>query len=288
MIYGSQLQAARDAAATQTALLTALQEQISIVREDFAAIAEAGSKDQEALLKARADLEVFKTESDAIIAAQTKALEGATERSRTLESDVEKFAELSATVEQLKKEKEEAETRLSEVEIEILENRESLEMAGEEQEKALARLKAFEWERVAAEEASAAAAEASRLKEEEHAAVLESLKELGGQVATARENYEALQAHSQAKEVEHAQTLAEVQRLHEESIKVAAEEMQRIKADLEVFIPWHLLYVSYFITESRSQIYRAIGRGQSRACKPFGTGVPKSKGMSYSMSRAPV
>lgn len=259
----SQLLAAQAASATQMNLVGTLQQQIKAVEAQVAsakefmaetqsshkkALAEAGNMEREALLKAKSDLEAIKAESDASIAAQRKAHAEAADRIKALEAEVENSLLLSAEVEQLKKEKEEVETKLSEMEIEVLEYRESVEKAADEQEKALARLRTIEQELAAAKQTNASAAEALRLKEQEYGVVLENLRVLESELVVARETHETLQADMKATEEAHAQMLAEIQRQHEGSSTAAAVEIQRIKADLEVYPLLHYAFrVSYLL-----------------------------------------
>ena len=79
------------------------------------------------------------------------------------------------------------------MEIKVLEHRDSVKKAVDEQEKTFAHLKALDQVLAAANEACFAAAKASRLKEEKYATILENLKELETQLATAENIYGALQ-----------------------------------------------------------------------------------------------
>ena len=245
-----QLKTAEDSVSKQAELVTVLQQQIRAVEAELAsakeaivtsnfsyekAAAEAASVGREALLKAQADLKEIKAESDALAATQSKAQAEAVERIKALEGMVGEASGLSAEIQRLKQEKDDAASKLSEVEVEVLELRETTEKATDEREKVLARLKTLEQDLAAAGEASAAADEAAKAKDEAHNSVLENLKALESQLATALESHNQAHADLLAKEEEHTEKVAEIERFHAESSKAAAEHLQRVTADLEVF-----------------------------------------------------
>ncbi|KAI0304985.1 hypothetical protein BC826DRAFT_27035 [Russula brevipes] len=137
-----ELEAARTASAKQDAIIETLQEQVKALQtevdesrralealradqannnSDLIATAEM---DRQALLKARADLEAIKTETSALKVAQAEALDAATAKINTLQDQASRAEALAAEIDSLHAGKEETSTKLSELEIEILELKE--------------------------------------------------------------------------------------------------------------------------------------------------------------------
>lgn len=154
--------------------------------------------EHETLLKAKADFEVIKGELDALNAAHAAALKEATEKIKELEEAASRATVLEEQVAALKAEKEETANKLSELEVEILELKETAEKAEDEQAQALART-----------------------------------KELEEQIARAVAASEQTLIEAKKKDEGHELTLKEVHHRHEEALKAASDEQEKLAAKLK-------------------------------------------------------
>lgn len=158
----------------------------------------AAAVEHEALLKAQTDLEAIRSETAALGEAHTAALGEATSRIKELEATAARANELDAQLTELKAEKEENANRLSELEVEILELKEAAESAQDKENQASALMKILE-ERLAA---AAAASEQ---------ALIEAKK----------------------RDEEHESTLSELHRRHDDAVKAAGEEQEKLLVKLK-------------------------------------------------------
>ena len=164
-----------------TAQLEALQAEVQQAKDNLAALrassddastsaSAAAAVEHAALLKAQADYEAIKAESDALKAAQSEALAAAEAKIKELEEKASSAdvlaSELASQVDQLKLENEEKANKVSELEVEILELKEEQENSGDEHSKTLARLKSLEEELTASAAAVQKALEDAQAKAE--------------------------------------------------------------------------------------------------------------------------
>jgi chromosome segregation ATPase len=220
--------------------------------------AAAAAIEHEALMKAKADLEAIAAETTALKSAQAEVLAGASEKAKELQGKIEEVEGLRTELAVLKSEKEQNANKISELEIEILELKESQETAEDERGASLARLKSLEEELCKATSATQQAIDDAKSKEGEHTRGLadvqkaheDALKAAAKEQANVVADLEALRteltalqaAHEQAKAdaraagEEHTRTLSEVETTHLGKQTEMSAETERIKAELEVTI----------------------------------------------------
>ncbi len=215
-------------------------------------IAAAAEIDRQALAKAKEDLEASKAEK----AAQDEALNSATAKISTLELQASRAEALAAEVASLRAEKEETSSKLSELEVEILESKEAQELAEGELGNSKAQIDALRAEvakaaddadktiQAAAAKESAAAehleevqkqhADALTLAVEESKKLTEQLHVLQAETDELRNNIEAANATAVSAAEEHARKLEEVEKVHHAQREELTAEIGRISTELEV------------------------------------------------------
>lgn len=249
----SELRSANDAANLE---LSAFKEQATIQGEAAAAAA----IEHEALLKARADLEAIRVQTEALTAEQQAAVEQFQLQIKELEAKVSSAEasvdQLRSEISALESERDELKNRISELEVEVLEIREANEVDADDHAKALTKLKEAHAKELADIEArltndlkqAALAHEEAKKKWEdaataaglEHTASLESaLKSTQESAAEASRQALAALEESHAKviqdlQAQSAQELADAKEAHERNTALVADEMSRLQSELSV------------------------------------------------------
>jgi chromosome segregation ATPase len=234
----------------ETAVLSS-KEQLEMLRvaKDSEALI-AASVEREALLKAHSD------EIEALKDAHAEALQAAQEKIKDVGDKVAAVDNLNATLTRLKEEKEETVAKLSELEVEILELKESQELAEDQHAQSLARMKAVEEELQNTASAKQQAIDEAKAKEADHATLLDDIKKdhyealeaasaertkvvvaleaLGEELATSVAAQEQARIDAQAALEEHARKLEEMEQVHKSQQTELSDEIERITAELEV------------------------------------------------------
>ncbi|KAG6862427.1 hypothetical protein C0995_011867 [Termitomyces sp. Mi166 len=205
--------------------------------------AEKAVLDHEAFLKTSAELAAAVAVTDALKEAHAAVVHELEVKVKVLEAKSASVDELNAQVEKLKAEKEENSGKLSELEIEILELKESQETSDEEREKLLAQVKTLEAEVAKVTAATEQAYETAKAKEVEAAVEAAKLKETHDALLKAEiekqdalnASVEALKAELAAAQTAHQQTKADVLLLTEEhNRKLAEVEAESTKRQLHL------------------------------------------------------
>ena len=229
---------------------------------DLASAAEATSVEHESLLQAQADLKAITEEAGRLKAAHKQALEGSTTQVKVLEEQAAENEELKSQVASLKSEKEDNANKLSELEIEILELKETQEGLEDTRDSLERRITTLEDDLAKSAVASALAAEATSSKEKEYLAQLKeqverheeelatrskrhdemiaSLKSLEEQHADTSKAFEQAEQDKISIEQVHASKLSELQQAHAAQRDAQSAEFAKVKAELEVC----LIYIS--------------------------------------------
>jgi chromosome segregation ATPase len=265
-------EAAKTIGAEQDALIEALRGQIKTLQHEFdkaqenlealraarandSSIAAAAEIDRQALAKAKEDLETVEAEKATLKVAHDEALNSATEKISALELEASRAEALAAEVASLGSKKEETSTKLTELEVEIMESKEALELAEGELEKSKTQIEALRAEiaKLADEADSAtqgatakekAAAEHLEEVQKQHADVLalavedstkltEQLRVLQAETDELRNNLEAANEMTASAVEEHARKLEEVEKVHQAQRGELIAEKERISAELE-------------------------------------------------------
>lgn len=215
--------------------------------------AAAAAIEHEALIKAKEDLVAIKAETDALRAAHSQALEDATSKIQALESKTANLAALESELVTLKEEKEESAHRISELEVEVLEARESVEKAEDDQARALARAKSLQEE---LSKTIAASEEELKTKETEHANQLEAitlqhghdlntlkaeqesllmkLSTLEADLADAQSSLEKARSEHLTSVDEHAMHVQSLEKSSQDALAKLNVELQGVSKELEV------------------------------------------------------
>lgn len=218
--------------------------------------AEAASVEREALLKAQADFKAISEEVEAMKLSHTTALKDSMSQIAELREKSSVTATLEAQIASLKAEKEETANKLSELEIEILELKETQEGLEDARDTLQKRIATLEDDLAAAAVTSGLAAEAASSKEAEHAQMVEALigehkKELEldsvrfAQLtatfeALQKEHSEALVLYEQSKrnlvdsEGRHASELTALKDAQVAQQAAQAAELEKVLKELEV------------------------------------------------------
>ncbi|KAK7064336.1 laminin-like protein epi-1 [Favolaschia claudopus] len=261
-----QLAAARTATATQKDLIENLQAQIQTLEAEVSAskaslevlqashsgadsdAAAAAVVEHEALLKAQADFTTIEGEIVALKAAQTQALNEVQAQLEAAESKAALVENLETQLKDLRAEKEDAVAKLSEMEIEVLELKESQESAEDERAKTAAKISALEKELSDAVAATQQAIDSALAKEAEHVSQaegakasyeseLKSISDLHAEVTSQLEALKAEMASAaathQAAVEEQGRTLAEAENGFSTKQTELSDEIRRITAELE-------------------------------------------------------
>ena len=291
-----QLKEARNTAEAQVTLINALKDRIqelevalsssqdkakaleNLHAADAASAAEAASVGHESLLQAQADLKAISEEAERLKAAHEQALEGSTTQVKALEEKAAENDELKSQVASLKSEKEEHANKLSELEIEILELKETQEGLEDTRDTLQRRITTLEVDLAKAAVASALAAEAVSVKEKEYLAQLKeqverheeelatrskrhdeiaaSLKSLEEQHANTLKAFEQAEQDKISIEQAHASKLSELEQAHAAQRDAQSADFAKVKADLEVCLIYYFpkfLITTLFI-ESRDYL----------------------------------
>jgi conserved oligomeric Golgi complex subunit 6 len=263
----------RTTAAERNAIIDALREQIKALETqvdesrktlealhadhaDDSNIIAAAESDRQALVEARADLETMKTETNALKAAQAKALDAAGAKISALELQASSAEGLATEIATLRAEKEGTSNKLSELEVEILELKEAHDLAVEErgnsetqinslrEEVATATEAAKKAVQEAAEKQSAAAEHLEDVKREHKLAlarVMEEGKKLAEQLHASQAEVDGLRNDLEAMNVaaasvakEHVRQLEEAEQAHRARHDELTAKIERISAELAV------------------------------------------------------
>ena len=245
---------------------------------DAASAAKAAAVEHECVLQARADLKAVSEEAERLKAAHNQALEGSTTQVKALEEKAAENNELKSQVASLKSEKEDNANKLSELEIEILELKETQEGLEDTRDSLQRRITALEDDLAKAAVASALAVEAASSKEKEYLAQLKeqverheeelatrskrydetvaSLKSLEEQHAETSKGFEQAEQDKILIEQAHASKLGELQQAHAAQRDAQSVEFAKVNADLEVcliyYFPKFLFTISFI--ESRNYL----------------------------------
>lgn len=238
----------------------------------------AAAIEHDALLKARADLELISTETAALGETHKFALEEAKSRIAELEAVAARADELDKQLAELKAEKEENANRLSELEVEILELKEIAESAQDSESQAAARMKALEEQIASAVAASEQALIEAKKKDEEHERALADLRrqhdealkaaeaerselssklaELEDSLASATAQHQKALEDAEAAAASHVDNIAEIEKIHAGKVQELQEEMERVRKELAVriFRQCSLLYFTHYILGSSSAV----------------------------------
>ena len=300
IIHSFQLNASKAAVTGQTELIQNLQTQINklemeaiTTKENLDTLrashtlasseaAAAAQVDRDALVQAKANLEAVVAEAEALKATHNMALKDATTKLNEYQSKAADVETLGKELAILKAEKEEAANKLSELEIEILELKESQDKAEDEHGQSLARVKALEDELVKAVAATQQAIDNAIAKDSEHLqhaadvkkAHDEKLKVISDEQAKLEAHIEALKAELAASQAaykqakvdvqtvaeDHSRQLSEAERLHLDKQDELMGKIQKISAELEVRWPilfqMNILNSVYMCVGSRSSVQR--------------------------------
>lgn len=273
------------------AQIEGLETQLVGVNENFEAVkashtsasseaAAAASIEHEALLKAQADFVAIKEETEKLEAVHAKEMEELSTKLKDLESISSGAETLQAQLKELRSAKEESANKVSELEIEILELKESQETIEDERTGLLEQIEALRVELSTATAATQKALDDAQSKEleyqsqadgttllhqealkaasEEQAKVASRLEALQTELAGAVAAHEQSKADAQTAVEEHIRKLEETEQGHLAKQGELSDEIKRITAELEVF--FHLSSVAQrtheTCTGSRSAIQR--------------------------------
>jgi conserved oligomeric Golgi complex subunit 6 len=238
---------------------------------DAASAAEAASVEHESLLQAQADLKAISDEVERLKAAHKLELEGSTTRFKALKEKAAENDELKSQVASLKSEKEDNANKLSELEIEILELKETQEGLEDTRDTLQRRIITLEDDLAKAAVSSALAAEAASGKEKEYIAQIKeqverhkeelatrskrhdemvvSLKSLEERHADTSKAFEQAEQDKFSIEQAHASKLSELQQAHAAQRDAQSVEFTKVKAELEVcliyYFPKFLFTISF-------------------------------------------
>jgi predicted nucleic acid-binding Zn-ribbon protein len=218
--------------------------------------AEAASVERDALLKAQADFKALSEEAEALKVSHTMALEDSMSKIAELRETSSVTATLEAQIASLKAEKEESANKLSELEIEILELKETQEGLEDARDTLQKRIATLEDDLATGAVTSGLAAEVASNKEVEHTQMVEALigqhkKELESDAvrfaqltatfeALQKEHSEALVLYEQCKqnvvdsEGRHASELMALEDAQVAQQAAQAAELEKVLKELEV------------------------------------------------------
>ena len=219
-------------------------------------IAAAAEIDRQALAKAKEDLETIEAEKAMLKAAHDEALNSVAEKTSALELQASRVKALDVEVGSLQAKQEETSTKLTELEVEIMEAKDALELAEGELGESKAQIEVLRAEvakladaaEIAVQGATAgekAAAEHLEEVQKQHTDALalavedskklaEQLRVLQAETDGLRNNLEAANAMTASAVEEHARKLEEVEKIHQAQREELTTEKERIAAELEV------------------------------------------------------
>jgi chromosome segregation ATPase len=234
-------------------------ESLSADHANGADVMATAERDRQALVEARAELEIMEAEATALKAAQAEALDAATAKISALELQASRAEALATEIADLRIGKEGTSNKLSELEVEILELKEARDLAEEEQANSKTRIDTLR-EAVAkatadvektveeaAAQQSAATEHLEEVKKQHEAAlalVVEESKKLTDQLHASqaeidglRNSLEASDAAAASAAEEHAGWLAEAEQAHKARQDELTAEIKRISDELAVRSP---------------------------------------------------
>lgn len=224
--------------------------------QSSAEAAAAAQMEREAFLRAKADVETVTAELNSLRAAHDRALQEATVRSSESQQRVTEAIALTTQIGELKAEREESAAKISELEIEILELKESQENAEDQHKRALDRLQKLEAELTAAvaatqqvlrdaeardAESTQKAADVALLHADEVQIIRSDLTKavseaeaLKTELAAAHLAHNETKAAAHASAEEHEQEMEEAEQSYLSKHIELSEEIKRLTAELEV------------------------------------------------------
>jgi conserved oligomeric Golgi complex subunit 6 len=220
------------------------------------AAADSAAVEHEALLKTKATLDAIQAESEALKAAHDQAQAEMSQKLQALESQAALADSLEAQLTLLRKEKEDSANKLSELEVEILELKESQEAAEDERNKLLGKIQSLESELSSAitamqqvtddaagkEEVHANASEALKAKHAEDlkvaknalAEVVARLEAIQTELSAAHAAHAQMEAAAEAAAAEHTRNIEELEQTHLGVQNELSNHIHKLTADLEV------------------------------------------------------
>ena len=234
--------------------LEALRASSQLASSDAAA---AAAVEREALLKARADLEAITAEVAALKPAHTAVLDELHQKLSSAEEKAKEVERLEVELIGLKREKEDAANRISELEVEVLEAKDAIEEAEDAKTRAESKTKGLEDELAKAKVGSTGAleeqeksflAQLDEAKKGHEARVAELQQEqdksrsqlvtLEGELANARAGLEKAVQEQRLVAEEHAVNLQSLEQSNQQALDTLNAELQRIRNELEVSGTW--------------------------------------------------
>lgn len=216
----------------------------------------AALADHEALVKARAEIKALEENGELLKAEHAKALQEAESQLKVLQEKAALADELNAQVVRLKEEKEENAGKLSELEIEILELKESQEAIEDGRERSLANVKSLEEQLLKAASTAQQADEAFKAREANRAAQFEqtesvhrealqaaseeqdkltsALEAIRTELAKSQATRDEAEANTREAAEQHALKLEQAEQGYLEKQSELMEQIKRITAELEV------------------------------------------------------
>ncbi|RDB28486.1 hypothetical protein Hypma_015670 [Hypsizygus marmoreus] len=264
------LEAAKASSVTQAGFVESLRTQIQTLEAEVLSSKEAldsfrasasseavtvASTEHEALLKAQAEYQAIAAGAEALKVTHAAALQELEAKVRDLEAKAALVEELNAQVSALKAEKEENSSKLSELEIEILELKESQETIEDERDRSSAHAKALEEDLFKASAATQQALDEVKAKEkdfaaqveqiqsdhaaaieaasEEQARVVASLEALKAELASALAAHEQTKADALAAVEDYTRKLEEAEQAYLSKQSELSNEIKRIALELQ-------------------------------------------------------
>jgi chromosome segregation ATPase len=234
-------------------------EKLEVIQAESAsadASAASAAVEHEALLEARAALDAIQAEAEALKAAQAQAQAEISQKLQALESKAVLVDSLEAQLTLLRKEKEDNANKLSELEVEILELKESQDAAEDERNRLLGKIQSLESELSSALAATQQAiddavgkveenANASEALKAKHAEDLKAAKDELSEVVARLEAIQAelsaahaaraqMEAAAEAAAEEHTRNIEELEQTHLGVQNELSNHIHKITADLEV------------------------------------------------------
>lgn len=224
---------------------------------------QSATVEHDALVKAKADLEAIRIETELLTAAHNVALQQSTTRIAELEAHAASLEtatqELNENLQKLKKEKDDALAKLSELEVEVLELKEQVETNEHDGARQVSDMKAMHTAEIqsiredlesklgkaveANTEAAAKWEEATKAAQENHSATLESAVKEAEDTAD-RASQEALKAlidghvaSLSEKDATFKQLLEEAEKKYEEKTEGLTAQVKALTVELEVWFP---------------------------------------------------
>ncbi|KAJ7293443.1 hypothetical protein C8J57DRAFT_1269062 [Mycena rebaudengoi] len=196
----------------------------------------AAAVEHEALLKAQENFSAIEAEIQQLKAAHTQALEDAHAKIEAAEGKAGLVESLDAQLVGLRAEKEDAVTKLSEIEVEVLELKESHETAEDDLAKAAASISSLEQQLAQALAATQQAIDDATAKETEYTSKADEAKALEAlktELEAALASHEETKAAAHAAVEEHTRLLGEAEEGYLKKQSELSDEVRRITMELE-------------------------------------------------------